>query len=69
MPFIAIRLGYGVATLLLEIEHPKSTFLTSIPVKAVLGLLPEVFVQTILIAAGMLTLSANRIFSETKGVA
>jgi hypothetical protein len=66
MPFIAIRLGYGVATLVLEVEHPRSTFLTSLPVKVVLGLVPEVIVQTILIIAGLATLSANRVFSQTK---
>ena len=66
MPFIAIRLGYGVATLILELEHPTSTFLTSLPVKAVLGLVPEVIVQTILIIAGLATLSANMVFSQTK---
>ena len=69
MPFIAIRLGYGLASLLLELDHPKSTFLTSLPVKVVLGLLPEVVVQTILIVAGLLTLSANRVFSQTKDLA
>ena len=67
MPFIAIRLGYGVATLILELEHPTSSFLTSLAVKVVLGLVPEVVVQTILIAAGLLTLNANKMFSQTKG--
>lgn len=69
MPFIAVRLGYGVATLVLEVDHPASTFLTSLPVKVVLGLVMEVIVQTILIVAGLLTTSANRIFSETKNMA
>lgn len=69
MPFIAIRLGYGVASLMLELNHPTSSFLTSLPVKVVLGLVPEIIVQTVLIVAGFLTLSANRIFSQTKDMA
>ena len=67
MPFIAIRVGYGVATLILELEHPASSFLTSLAVKVVLGLVPEIIVQTTLITAGLLTLNANKIFSQTKG--
>jgi hypothetical protein len=66
IPFIAIRLGYGVASLILELEHPTSSFLTSLPVKVVLSLVTEVLVQTILIGAGLLTLDANRVFSQTK---
>jgi predicted permease len=66
MPFIAMRLGYGVASLILELEHPTSSFLTSLPVKVVLSLVTEVLVQTILISAGLLTLDANRVFSQTK---
>jgi hypothetical protein len=65
IPFIAIRLGYGVASLILELEHPTSSFLTSLPVKVVLSLVMEVLVQTILIGAGLLTLDANRVFSQT----
>jgi hypothetical protein len=66
MPFIAIRLGYGVASLMLELNHPTSSFLTSMPAKVILGLVPEVIVQTALIVAGLLTLSANKLFSRTK---
>jgi hypothetical protein len=69
MPFIAIRLGYGVASLILELNHPTSSFLTSLPAKVVLGLVPEVIVQTALIVAGLLSLSANKLFSRTKDMA
>jgi hypothetical protein len=69
MPFIAIRLGYGVASLMLELNHPTSSFLTSMPAKVILGLVPEVIVQTALIVAGLLTLSANKLFSRTKDMA
>jgi hypothetical protein len=68
LPFLAIRLGYAVASLVLELEHPTSSFLSSIGVKAGLGLLPEVIVQLIFIAAGLATINANQEIAQEKSV-
>jgi hypothetical protein len=68
LPFLAIRVGYGVASLILELEHPTSSFLSSIGVKAGLSLLPEVIMQLIFIAAGLATINVNREIAQEKSL-
>jgi hypothetical protein len=69
LPFIAIRLGYAVASVVLEADHPRSGFLTSLPVKIVLGLVPEIIVQLIFVGAGIVTINANREIAREKNAA
>ena len=66
LPFIAIRVGYAVANLIIELQSPDSSFLTSVAVKVFLSLIPEVLVILIFVEAGMYTQNINRVVTEGK---
>ncbi|PTB70147.1 hypothetical protein BBK36DRAFT_1107150 [Trichoderma citrinoviride] len=57
LPFLAIRLVYGVVFLHLQVTHPNSGFLTSQAVQICLSFLPEVICITILLLIGVVTRS------------
>lgn len=55
LPFVAIRIGWGVAYLELKIHHPNSGFLTSLAVMVCLNVVPEMVIIAVLLAAGVAT--------------
>lgn len=57
LPFVAIRLVYGVVSLHLLVTHPDSGFLTSEAVQICLSFLPEVICITVLLIVGVVTRS------------
>ncbi|KAL6874436.1 hypothetical protein HDV57DRAFT_523885 [Trichoderma longibrachiatum] len=57
LPFVAIRLAYGVVSLHLQVTHPSSGFLTSEAVQVCLSFLPELICITILVFVGVVTRS------------
>jgi hypothetical protein len=64
LPFIAVRLAYAVASFVLELDHPTSSFLTSLPIKVCLSVVPEVIVVLVLVVAGIATLNVNKALVE-----
>ena len=61
LPFVALRLAYGVTSLMLELDHSSSTFLTSVPIKVILSVVPEIFVTITLVGVGIMTRNINRV--------
>ncbi|KAL7816099.1 hypothetical protein V8C44DRAFT_309509 [Trichoderma aethiopicum] len=57
LPFVAIRLAYGVVSLHLQVTHPSSGFLTSEAVQVCLSFLPELICITVLVFVGVVTRS------------
>ncbi|KAH8126201.1 hypothetical protein FP744_10003444 [Trichoderma asperellum] len=57
LPFVGIRLVYGIAFLQMTISHPDSSFLTSKAVQVCLSFLPELACITSLLSVGVLTRS------------
>ena len=55
LPLVVFRLVYGVISLMLELNHPHSGFLTSTVAKVLLSTVPEMIVTIILLAAGIST--------------
>lgn len=57
LPFIGIRLVYGIVFLQLTISHPHSGFLTSKAVQVCLSFLPELACIISLLVVGVMTRS------------
>lgn len=57
LPFVGIRLIYGVVFLQMTISHPNSGFLTSKAVQVCLSFLPELACITSLLVVGVMTRS------------
>ncbi|KAL7940978.1 hypothetical protein V8C42DRAFT_361525 [Trichoderma barbatum] len=57
LPFVGIRLIYGVVFLQLQITHPTSGFLTSKAVQICLSFIPELVCITSLLLVGIITRS------------
>ena len=55
LPLVVFRLVYGAISLMLELNHPNSSFLTSTVAKVLLSTVPEMIVTIILLAAGLST--------------
>ena len=55
LPLVVFRLVYGAVSLMLELSHPHSSFLTSTVAKVLLSTVPEIIVTIILLAAGIST--------------
>ena len=55
LPLVVFRLVYGAVSLMLELNHPHSSFLTSTAAKVLLSTVPEVIVTITLLAAGIST--------------
>ena len=55
LPLVVFRLVYGAISLMLELNHPHSSFLTSTVAKVLLSTVPEMIVTIILLAAGINT--------------
>ena len=55
LPLVVFRLVYGAISLMLELNHPNSSFLTSTVAKVLLSTVPEMIVTIILLAAGIST--------------
>ena len=55
LPLVVFRLAYGAISLMLELNHPNSSFLTSTVAKVLLSTIPEMIVTIILLAAGIST--------------
>lgn len=55
LPLVVFRLVYGAISLMLELNHPHSSFLTSTVAKVLLSTVPEMIVTIILLAAGIIT--------------
>ena len=55
LPLVFFRLVYGAISLMLELNHPHSSFLTSTGAKVLLNTVPEMIVTIILLAAGIST--------------
>ena len=55
LPLVVFRLVYGAISLMLELDHPNSSFLTSTVAKVLLSTVPEMIVTVILLAAGIST--------------
>ena len=55
LPLVVFRLVYGAVSLMLVLNHPHSSFLTSIVAKVLLSTVPEMIVTIILLAAGIST--------------
>ena len=55
LPLVVFRLVYGAVSLMLELNHPHSSFLTSTVAKVLLSTVPEMIVTIILLAAGIST--------------
>ena len=55
LPLVVFRLVYGAISLMLELNHPHSNFLTSTVAKVLLSTVPEMIVTIILLAAGIST--------------
>ena len=55
LPLVVFRLVYGAICLMLELNHPHSSFLTSIVAKVLLSTVPEMIVTIVLLAAGIST--------------
>ncbi|KAL6790918.1 hypothetical protein J3E68DRAFT_411628 [Trichoderma sp. SZMC 28012] len=57
LPFVGIRLVYGLVFLHLQVTHPDSGFLTSKAVQICLSLIPELICVTSLLVVGVITRS------------
>lgn len=57
LPFVGIRLVYGLVFLHLQVTHPDSGFLTSKAVQICLSLVPELICVTSLLVVGVITRS------------
>ncbi len=56
LPLIALRLGYGVAVLLLDVTgHATDKFALSLAAKVVLSTVPEMVLVIVFIAVGIMT--------------
>ena len=55
LPLVVFRLVYGAISLMLELNHPNSGFLTSTVAKVLLSTVPEMIVTIVLLAAGIST--------------
>ena len=55
LPLVVFRLVYGAVPLMLELNHPNSSFLTSTVAKVLLSTVPEMIVAIILLAVGIST--------------
>ena len=55
LPLVVFRIVYGAISLILELNHPNSSFLTSTVAKVLLSTVPEMIVTIILLAAGIST--------------
>ena len=60
LPLVVFRLVYGAISLMLELNHPNSSFLTSIVAKVTLSTVPEMIVTIVLLAAGISTRNMYR---------
>ena len=55
LPLVALRLLYGVVSLILELNPSPSHFTTSLAVKVCLSVVPEMLLTVILLAVGLST--------------
>ena len=55
LALVILRLVYGAISLMLELNHPTSSFLTSTVAKVLLSTVPEMIVTIILLATGIST--------------
>ena len=61
LPFVALHLAYGVTSLMLELDHSSSTFLTSVSIKVILSVVPEIVVTIALVGFSIITRNINRV--------
>ena len=64
LPFVALHLAYGVTSLMLELDHSSSTFLTSVSIKVILSVVPEIVVTIALVGFSIITRNINRLWPE-----
>lgn len=55
LPLVALRLAYGVASLVLDLNTSPSHFTTSLAVKVCLSVVPEMLVTVLLLVVGVIT--------------
>lgn len=55
LPLVALRIGYGVGSLLLELNGPSSEFTRSLAIKVCLSVVPEMLLTTAFVALGVST--------------
>ena len=69
LPLIALRLIYGVTSLLLLVTgNPTNGFETSLAAKVILGTVPEMVLVIVLIAAGIMTQNIVGAFWKKRAV-
>ena len=55
LPLVALRLAYGVASLMLDLNTSPSHFTTSLAIKVCLSVVPEMLVTILFLAVGVST--------------
>lgn len=55
LPLVAVRLVYGVSSLMLELNNPYSEFTTSLAIKVCLSVIPEMLLTIVFVVVGIST--------------